>query len=102
IPHAKGYCPAPSAAIDSAPAVPNALAANKAPEPVSCPTASAPVANASDSQPPLHPFQPPLHPFPGIPNHYILPNTCNFAASDKCQDGDVPPNTCNFAALDKH
>ncbi|KAG5719266.1 hypothetical protein E4T56_gene13360 [Termitomyces sp. T112] len=66
--------------MNSASAVPSTPAANRAPEPVPDPAASALAASTGDTQPLLHPFS-------GIPNHYIPPNTYNFAAPDKHQDG---------------
>ncbi|KAH0582602.1 hypothetical protein H2248_010530 [Termitomyces sp. 'cryptogamus'] len=80
IPHAKEYHPAPPAALAPAPGVPSTPIVDKALEPIPHPATSAPVASASNAQPPLHPFS-------GIPNHYVPLNTCNFATPAKCQDG---------------
>ncbi|KAG5715278.1 hypothetical protein E4T56_gene9647, partial [Termitomyces sp. T112] len=68
IPHAKEYHPAPPAALAPAPGVPSTPIVDKALEPVPHPATSAPVASASNAQPPLHPFS-------GIPNHYVPLNT---------------------------
>ncbi|KAG5725628.1 hypothetical protein E4T56_gene1760 [Termitomyces sp. T112] len=53
IPYTKGYHPAPPAALapaptDSAPVIPSAPIANKAPEPISCPATSALVTSTSN------------------------------------------------------